>query len=139
MKGVPLRLEIGPRDIEAGKCVAARRDSGEKTDLPLSGVETSVPALLEEIQRGLFEKAKKNLEEHTYTAASVDEVRDIVEHRGGGFVKTMWCGDAACEEKMKAEAGVSSRCIPFAQEHLGDVCPVCGRPAGTMIIWGVAY
>lgn len=139
MKGVPLRIELGPKDIENAQCVAARRDNGEKVFLPLAELETSVPALLESIQKGLFEKAKKNLEEHTYTAQTADEVRDIVENRGGGFIRTMWCGDEACELKMKELAGVSSRCIPFEQTPVGDVCPVCGRPAKTMIIWGVAY
>ena len=139
MKGVPLRLEIGPKDIEAGKCVAARRDNGEKRDVALADIETELPLLLREVQQGIYDKAAKNLAEHTYTAATVDEVKDIVENRGGGFVRTMWCGDTACELKMKELAGVSSRCIPFAQEKIGDVCPVCGRPAHDMIIWGVAY
>ena len=139
MKGVPLRLELGPRDIEAGQCVAVRRDNGEKTALPLDNLEESVKALLEGVQQGLFDKAKRNLDEHTYTAATVEEVKDVVENRGGGFVKTMWCGDEACELKMKELAGVTSRCIPFEQEHVGDVCPVCGRPAKEMIVWGVAY
>ena len=139
MKGVPLRLELGPRDIEAGVCVAARRDSGEKVTLPLENLEESVKALLEAVQQGLFDKAKRNLDEHTYTAATVEEVKDVIENRGGGFVKTMWCGDEACELKMKELAGVTSRCIPFEQEHLGDTCPVCGRAAKKMIVWGVAY
>ena len=139
MKGVPLRLELGPRDIEQGVCVAARRDDGEKVTLPLEDIERSVPELLEQVQQGLFDRAKRNLDEHTYTATTVDEVRDVIENRGGGFVKTMWCGDEACELKMKELAGVSSRCMPFEQEHLGEVCPVCGRPARKMIIWGVAY
>ena len=139
MKGVPLRIEIGPKDIEAGKCVAARRDNGEKRDVALADIETELPLLLREVQQGIYDKAAKNLAEHTYTAATVDEVKDIVENRGGGFVRTMWCGDTACELKMKELAGVSSRCIPFAQEKIGDVCPVCGRPAHDMIIWGVAY
>lgn len=139
MKGVPLRIELGPKDIEKGQCVAVRRDSGEKIFLPLGELEATVPVLLEDIQRGLFETAKKNLEEHTYTASSPEEVKDIMENRGGGFIKTMWCGDGACELKMKEIAGVSSRCIPFEQETLGDVCPVCGKPAKTMVIWGIAY
>ena len=139
MKGVPLRIEIGPKDIEGGKCVAARRDNGEKCDVALSELEQRIPELLADVQQGIYEKAAKNLAEHTYTATTVDEVKDIVEHRGGGFVKTMWCGDRACEEKMKELAGVSSRCLPFEQEKLGDVCPVCGKSAHQMIIWGVAY
>lgn len=137
MKGVPLRLEIGPRDIEAGKCVAVRRDSGEKCDVRLDELAERVPEILAAVQSGLYDKAKKNLENHTYTASTVEEVKAAVEK--GGFVKTMWCGDSACEEKMKELAGVSSRCVPFEQESLGDVCPVCGRPAGKMVIWGVAY
>ena len=138
MKGVPLRLELGPRDIEAGQCVAVRRDNGEKTTLPLDNLEESVKALLEGVQQGLFDKAKRNLDEHTYVAHTADEVKDVIENRGG-FIKTMWCGDEACELKMKELAGVTSRCIPFEQEHVGDVCPVCGRPAKEMIVWGVAY
>ena len=139
MKGVPLRIEIGPKDIEGGKCVAARRDNGEKCDVALSELEQRIPELLADVQQGIYEKAAKNLAEHTYTATTVDEVKDIVEHRGGGFVKTMWCGDRACEEKMKEQAGVSSRSQPYEQEKLGDVCPVCGKSAHQMIIWGVAY
>jgi len=138
MKGVPLRIEIGPRDIESGKCVAARRDNGEKCDVALSELTQRVPELLDAVQAGLYAKARKNLDEHTYTARTVDEVKDALA-QGGGFIKTMWCGDAECEEKMKELAGVSSRCIPFEQEHIGDVCPVCGRPAEKMIVWGVAY
>ena len=139
MKGVPLRLELGPRDIEAGVCVAARRDSGEKVTVPLAELETAVPQLLEAVQQGLFDKAKRNLDEHTYVAHTADEVKDVIENRGGGFIKTMWCGDEACELKMKELAGVTSRCIPFEQERVGEVCPVCGRPAKEMIVWGVAY
>ena len=96
MKGVPVRLELGPRDIEANACVAARRDNGEKVTLSLDNLEESVAELLESVQQGLFDKARRNLEEHTYTASTVDEVKDVVENRGGGFVKTMWCGDEAC-------------------------------------------
>ena len=136
MKGVPLRLEIGPRDLENGQAMAARRDTGEKTTLALSDLESAVPTLLEAIQQNLFDKAKKNLEEHTWPATTVEEVK---EKAVDGFVKTMWCGDVACEEKMKELAGVSSRCIPFQQENLGDTCPCCGRPAKHMVVWGIAY
>ena len=139
MKGVPLRLELGPRDIEAGVCVAARRDSGEKVTVPLAELETAVPQLLEAVQQGLFDKAKRNLDEHTYVAHTVDEVKDVIENRGGGFIKTMWCGEEACELKMKEVAGMSSRCVPFQQEHLADTCPICGKPAKKMIYWGIAY
>ena len=138
MKGVPLRLEIGPKDIEKQQCVLARRDNGEKSFTALADLETAIPAMLDAIHSGLYEKAKKNLEEHTYAACSLEEAKALQE-KNGGFIKTMWCGDLACEMAMKEQAGMSSRCIPFAQEHLADVCPVCGKPAAKMVYWGVAY
>ena len=138
MKGVPLRLEIGPKDIEKEQCVLARRDNGEKSFVALAELETAVPAMLDAIHAGLYEKAKKNLEEHTYAAHSLEEAKALQE-KNGGFIKTMWCGDLACEMAMKEQAGMSSRCIPFAQEHIDDVCPVCGKPAAKMVYWGIAY
>ena len=93
---------------------------------------------LELVHQGMFEKAKKNLDEHIYEAHSLEEAKALQE-KNGGFIKTMWCGDLECELKMKEVAGMSSRCMPFAQEHLDDVCPICGKPAKTMIYWGVAY
>lgn len=139
MKGVPLRIEIGPKDIEAGHCVAARRDNGEKATIPLDQLEQAVPQLLDAVQKGMYEKALGNLDGHTYTASTLDEVREIADRENGGFIKTMWCGELACELAMKEKAGVSSRCLPLKQEHLGDVCPVCGKPADKMVVWGVAY
>ena len=138
MKGIPLRLELGPKDIEKNQCVLVRRDSGEKTFVSLDGIEDTVASMLDSIHDGLYAKAKKNLEDNTYACSSLEEVREKMQERGG-FAKTMWCGDEACEIRMKEEAGVTSRCIPFAQEHLGDVCPVCGKPAKHMVYWGVAY
>ena len=136
MKGVPLRLEIGPRDLENSQAVAVRRDNGEKVFVPLDALEEQIPGLLGTVQNALYEKAKANLESHTWPATTVDEVK---EKAMDGFVKTMWCGDRACEEKMKELAGVSSQCIPFQQEKLADVCPCCGRPAKHMVVWGIAY
>ena len=138
MKGVPLRLELGPKDIEKNQCVLARRDSGEKSFVSLDGIEETVAAMLDSIHDGLYARAKKNLEDNTYACSSLEEVREKMQERGG-FAKTMWCGDEACEIRMKEEAGVTSRCMPLEQEHLGDVCPVCGKPAKHMIYWGVAY
>ncbi len=138
MKGVPLRLELGPRDIENGVCVAVRRDNFEKTMVKLDDLVSTVPALLEAVQQGLFDKAKQNLDSHIFEAHSLEEARQLQTEKGG-FIKTMWCGDLACELKMKEEAGMTSRCIPFKQENLGDVCPICGKPAKHMIYWGVAY
>ena len=138
MKGVPLRVEIGPRDIENDQCVLVRRNDGEKTVIRLEELEQAAKEQLALVQQGLYEKARLNLDEHCWPAFSVEEAKKLQEEKGG-FIKTMWCGDVACEQKMKEEAGMSSRCIPFAQEHLGDVCACCGRPAEKMIFWGVAY
>jgi len=101
-------------------------------------MEQKAGELLDAVHNGLFEKAKKNLEEHTYVAHTLDEAKELQE-KNGGFIKTMWCGELDCELAMKEKAGMSSRCIPFKQEHLDDVCPVCGRPAKCEVYWGVAY
>ena len=138
MKGVPLRLELGPKDMEQNQCVLVRRDSGEKTFVSLDGIEETVAKMLDSIHDGLYQKAKKNLEDNTFPAFSLEEAKAIQQEKGG-FIKTMWCGDEACEVKMKEAAGMTSRCVPFAQEHLGDTCPICGKPAKKMIYWGVAY
>ena len=138
MKGVPLRVEIGPKDMEKGQCVIARRDTGEKYFVPLAELEEKVPALLKELHQNLYESAKKRLEENTFAFTKVEDVKAAME-RHTCFAKTMWCGDEACEIAMKELAGVSSRCMPFEQENLGDVCPVCGKPAKKMVVWGVAY
>ena len=138
MKGVPLRVEIGPKDIEKGCCVAVRRDNGEKVVVSLSELEARIPEVLNDVQAGLFSKAKLNLDTHTYAAKTLEEAKELQE-KNGGFIKTMWCGDLECEMKMKEVAGMSSRCIPFEQETISDVCPCCGKPAKTMIYWGIAY
>ncbi len=135
---MPLRIEIGPKDIENGQCVAVRRDDREKAFLSLDELEKRIPELLDAVQHDLLEKARQNMEEHCYPAYSVEEAKQLQEEKGG-FIKTMWCGELACELKMKEEAGMSSRCIPFKQERLSDVCPICGKPAKHMIYWGVAY
>ena len=138
MKGVPLRVECGPRDLENGQCILVRRNDGEKTVIKLEELEQAVEAQLELVQKGMYEKAKKNLEEHIYEAHSIEEAKEL-QQKNGGFIKTMWCGDEACELKMKEVAGMSSRCMPLKQEHLGDTCACCGKPAKHMIYWGVAY
>ena len=138
MKGVPLRLELGPRDIENNSCVAVRRDNGAKTTVSLDELAEQIPALLDAVQQGLYDAALENLEKHIFAASSVEEAKQLqAEH--GGFIKTMWCGEEACELKMKEEAGMSSRCIPFRQEKLGETCACCGKPARHMIYWGIAY
>ncbi len=138
MKGIPLRVELGPKDIENNCCMAVRRDNGEKVSVSLEDLEARIPEVLDDVQRGLYEKALANLETHTYAAATLDEAKELQE-KNGGFIKTMWCGSLECEMKMKEVAGMSSRCIPFKQEKLSDVCACCGKPADTMIYWGIAY
>ena len=138
MKGVPLRVEIGPKDMEKGQCCICRRDSGEKVFVPLDELESKVQELLDAVHDGLYARAKKNLEDHTKVCHTLDEVKTFMETEGG-FAKTMWCGDLECELKMKEEAGVTSRCMPLKQERVGDVCVCCGKPAKHMIYWGVAY
>ncbi len=138
MKGVPLRVECGPRDLENGQCVLVRRNDGVKTVVKLEQLESAAAEQLQLVHDGMYAKARKNLDDHIFEAHSLEQAKKIQEENGG-FIKTMWCGDEACELKMKEVAGMSSRCIPFAQEHLDDVCPVCGRKANKMIYWGVAY
>ena len=138
MKGVPLRVECGPRDLENGQCVLVRRVDGVKTVVALADLETAVAEQLELAHQEMYNKAKKNLTDNIYEAHSLEEAKQIQQEKGG-FIKTMWCGELECELKMKEEAGMSSRCMPLEQEHLGDVCPICGKPAKHSIYWGVAY
>ena len=138
MKGVPLRLEIGPKDLEKNQCVLVRRDTREKVFVSLDELETAIPAQLEALRKDLYERALANREKRTWAATTMDQVKELAK-ANTGYIKTMWCGDLACEMKMKEEVGLSSRCMPFEQEHLSDVCPCCGKPAKTMVYWGVAY
>ncbi len=138
MKGVPLRLEIGPKDIEKNQCVIVRRDTREKYFVSLDELEAKIPELLDAVHNGIYEKALKRREEMTYVAKDFEEIKDIADNKPG-FIKSMWCGELECEEKLKEEAGISSRCIPFEQENLGEKCVCCGKPAKKMIYWGKAY
>ncbi len=138
MKGVPLRLEIGPRDIENNQCVLVRRDNREKTVVALSDLETAIPELLQAVHDGLYQKALARRESMTHTATTMDELCAIANEKPG-LIRAMWCGDEACEMKLKEQAGVTSRCMPFEQEHLADTCVCCGKQADKMVIWGKAY
>ena len=138
MKGVPLRLEIGPKDIENNQCVLVRRDNREKTIVPLDQLEEKIPELLKAVHDGLYQRALENRENRTYTATSMEEMIQLANEKSG-FIKAMWCGDLECEMKLKEQAGVTSRCMPFEQEHLSDVCVCCGKPAKSMVVWGKAY
>ena len=138
MKGVPVRIELGPRDIENGVCVLVRRDTAEKIVVKLDEVEKVIVETLEKIHNNMFEECKKRLEEKTTIATTLDEfVTSMNEHQG--FIKAMWCGDPACEEKIKELTAAKSRCMPFEQEKISDKCVCCGKPADKMVIWGRQY
>ena len=139
MKGVPVRLEIGPRDIEEGKCVLVSRVSREKNFIELDNLEAEVEKMLEFVHNELVDRARKNLAEKTSVATNYDEFIDIAENKPG-FIKAMWCGCSECEDKLKdATGGVKSRCIPFEEEHVADTCVCCGKPAKHMVVWGRQY
>ena len=138
MKGVPLRIELGPKDIENNVCVVVRRDNGEKTVVSLDELETRIPELLNAVQKGLYDKALERRNVMTYDAKNLEEMKDIAENKPG-FIRAMWCGDRECEDKLKEVAGVTSRCIPFEQEQLDGKCVCCGKEAKHMLYWGKAY
>ncbi|MCI6552444.1 MAG: proline--tRNA ligase [Lachnospiraceae bacterium] len=138
MRGIPIRIEIGPKDIEAGKCVICRRDNGQKTEIGLHELEQAVAEILEDVQISMYKRAKAHLEAHTYVARSRDEFVRIFAEKSG-FVKSMWCGETECEERIKADMSVTSRCMPYDQEKLADTCVYCGKPARKMVYWGRAY
>ena len=139
MKGVPLRIEMGPRDIEAGNCVIVTRHNMEKTIVSIENIEEVVAQKLEEVRSGMYAKALANRENKTYSCTSIEEIKAALAANGDGLVKAMWCGDEECEDKVKELTGVGSRCIPFDQDHVGDVCVCCGKPAKHMVYWGIAY
>ena len=138
MKGVPLRLELGPRDLEQNQCVAVTRHDGAKNVVSLEGIADTVLALLTTVHDGMLQKALDNRERRTFVCHSIDEVNAALAN-GDGFVKGMWCGEEECEDKVKELTGIGSRCIPLEQEKLGEVCMCCGKPAQKMVLWARAY
>lgn len=139
MKGVPVRLEIGPKDIENNQCVLVTRHNREKTFVSLDELESAISQKLKDIHDGLYEKALQNRENKTYSCKSIEEISKALEEKGDGFIKAMWCGDEACEDEVKEKTGAGSRCIPFEQENIDDKCVCCGKPAKHMVLWGKAY
>ena len=139
MKGVPLRLEIGPKDMEKNQCVLVRRDNREKYFVSLDGLEGEIERLLDELGKAIYDKAAANIERRTYRCTSIEEIKAALAEHGDGFVKAMWCGSEECEDKVKELTGVGSRCIPFEQERLADTCVCCGKKAAHMVVWGNAY
>jgi len=138
MRGIPLRVEIGPKDMEAGQCVLVRRDTREKITCAIADLAATVPALLETIQKDMYEAAKAHRDAHTYEAHDMDEFTETVKTKPG-FIKAMWCGDQACEDRIKELTTATSRCMPFHQEKIGETCVCCGKPAKKMVYWGIAY
>ena len=138
MKGVPLRVEIGPRDIAENKCVIVRRDNREKTFVSVDDVVESVKKGLEDLREALYQKALANRENRTYTATTLEELCEIASTKSG-YIKAMWCGDLECEMKLKEEADVTSRCMPFESDACADKCVCCGRDAKKLVYWGKAY
>ncbi len=139
MLGVPVRIELGPKDIENDQCVLVRRDNREKTIVPLSQLETAVEQALKDVHEAMYQAALKNLSEKTFEATTHEQFLEIAATKPG-FIKAMWCGDSACEDRLKDETGgVKSRCIPFKEDHLSDVCVCCGKPAKHMVFWGKQY
>ena len=138
MRGVPVRIEMGPRDIENEQVVLVRRDNSEKIIVKMEELEEKLKELLDTIQKDMNNACKKRMEEKTTVALNMEELKKNLDENQG-FVKTMWCGDQACEDKVKELTGAPSRCIPFEQEHLSDTCVCCGKPAKTMVVWGRQY
>ena len=138
MRGFPTRIEIGPKDIEAGTCIVARRDTGEKITVSLSEIENKLPEILDDIQKNMLETARKHRDAHTFSATNYEEFVDVINNKPG-FVKAMWCGNVECENKIKDDTTATSRCMPFEQEKISDVCVCCGKPAKALVYWGKAY
>ena len=138
MRGIPVRVEIGPRDIENNVAVLVRRDTHEKLTVSLDELAEKVGELLDTIQHDMLERASAHREAHTYVAKNYEEFGEIINSKPG-FIKAMWCGDRACEVKIKEDFQATSRCMPFEQEQLSDVCVCCGKPAKKMVYWGRAY
>ncbi len=139
MKGVPLRIEIGPRDIESNQCVIVTRHNREKSFVSLDGIEEAVAEKLVAVRDGMYEKALENRNARTYDCKTIDEINSSLSEKGDGFVRAMWCGDEECEDKVKELTGVGSRCIPLDQETISDTCVCCGKKAKHMVLWAKAY
>ena len=138
MKGVPVRIEMGPRDIENGECILVRRDNGEKITVKISELENKLEELLKDIQISMFNDCKKRMEEKTTVALNMEEFKNNMECNQG-FIKAMWCGKEECENKIREVTGAKSRCMPFEQEEISDKCVCCGEHADHMVIWGRQY
>lgn len=138
MRGIPVRIELGPKDIQQNQCVVVRRDTREKIVVSLDEIETKMTEILEQMQSEMFQRAKDHRDAHIYDALNYEEFKDIAEHKPG-FIRAMWCGDSECEAKIKEDTAVTSRCMPFEQEHISGECVCCNKPAKKLVYWGKAY
>ena len=138
MKGVPLRLEIGPRDIEANQCVLVRRDNREKIFVSLDKLEEVIPQILASITEGLYNKALENRKNRTYTETDLDSFIETAKNKSG-YIRAHWCGDLECELKLKELADVTSRCMPFGEQGTEGECICCGKKTDKLVYWGKAY
>ena len=138
MKGIPVRIEIGPKDIEAGQAVIVRRDTREKIVTALENLSAKLAQVLDTMQKEMLERARAHRDSHTYDVQTYEEFVKIINEKPG-FVRAMWCGDQACEDKIKEDTTATARCMPFKQEKLSDVCVCCGKPAKALVYWGKAY
>lgn len=138
MRGVPLRIELGPKDIENGKCILVRRDTSEKIEVEFKDVESKVEELLYLIQKNMYDMCLERMKQKTSIAHNMEEFKTNLQNNQG-LIKTMWCGSAECEEKIHDETGAKSRCMPFEQENLGNKCVYCGKEAHKMVIWARQY
>ena len=138
IQGIPLRVEVGPKDIASGTAVVVRRDTREKIVVPIEELAQRMPQIADKMQNDMLERAKAHLAAHTYEAVTYYEFKNIIENKPG-FVKAMWCGSEECELKIKEDTTATSRCMPFEQEQLSEYCVCCGKPAVKMVYWGKAY
>ena len=138
IKGIPTRIEIGPKDIEANQAVIVRRDTREKIIVSLDELEAKLSEVLETMQKDMLERARAHRDAHTYDAHTYEEFVDTVNNRPG-FVRAMWCGDQACEDRIKEDTTATSRCMPFEQHSISEKCVCCGKPAKKLVYWGKAY
>ena len=138
MKGIPVRIEIGPKDIEAGQAVIVRRDTREKIVTALENLSAKLAQVLDTMQKEMLERARAHRDSHTYDVQTYEEFLKTINEKPG-FVRAMWCGDQACEDKIKEDTTATARCMPFKQEKLSDVCVCCGKPAKALVYWGKAY
>ena len=138
MRGIPVRVEIGPKDIEANKCVVVRRDNHEKLEVSLDELEAKLSVILEDIQKNMLEKARAHRDSHIYSADTYDEFKETIANKPG-FIKAHWCESRECEDKIKEDTSATARCIPFEDGNSEGKCICCGKPAKKLVYWGKAY